>query len=465
MVKKFIPVFLLASCLAVSAAADLNEAVRSFNKADYQAAYPELKALSEEGNPVAAYYMGRMYREGLGMDVDADKAVHYFEMADRGHYPDAAVALGQMVIKGEGTLKDLNLGEQYLKKAAYVGNNDALYALGEMYEQGEGVEKNYTYAFGFFYMAALKGDARAQLKAAQYYLNGRGIPQDYKEAVKWYTRSSNQGYTPAQREWAGLRADNPRLRNLIDAYSWFSILAAYNSDEIGKESAEIRDAIARTFEAQVLTAQQKKIMAWRPVPPELSVPVQERATAVQPVIPGFNDEETVKARLDSGDAFQADGTTYGVTQQMVDFAVGSGDKSTLEQTVENAVAAGQKEAYGYYGDILRSRFNNDEAAVVWYRKGAEAGEPYAQFQLGKSYCEGRGVENPDISACYGWMLTAMEGANPNFAPVVRNALVSIEGGALPDELKKGQELAEKNKAALHKEEPKKATKSGLFNLF
>ena len=465
MVKKIIPAFVLASCLACAAAADLNEAVRSFNKGEYQEAYPELKALSEEGNPVAAYYLGRMYREGLGTDVDTDKAVHYFEAADRGHYPDAAVALGQMVIKGEGALQDANLGEQYLKKAAYAGNNDALYALGEMYETGEGVERNYTYAFGFFYMAALKGDQRAQLKTAQYYLNGRGIPQDYKEAVKWYTRSANQGYVPAQREWAALRADNVRLRNLMDAYSWYSILAAYNSDEVGKEAAQIRDAIARTFEGHVLTAQQQKIMAWRPVPPERSVPPQERAMAIQPIIPGFNDEETIKTRLDSGDAFQTDGTAYGVTQQMVDSAVGSGDRSALETAVESAVAAGHKEAYGYYGDVLRSRFNDDKSAVIWYHKGAEAGEPYAQFQLGKSYCEGRGVETPDISVCYGWMLTALPKADPNFAPVVRNALISIEGGALPDELKKGKELAEENKAKQKEAEPQKPTKSGLFNLF
>lgn len=464
MTKHFIPVFLLTACLALPSFAELSDAVQAFNKADYKLAYPELLSLANEGNPTAAYYLGRMYREGLGVDADTDKAVQYFEQADRDHYPEAAVALGQMVIKGEGTMQNLDLGLQYLKKAAYAGNDDALYALGKMYENGEGVEKNYTYAFGFFYIGALKGDQRAQLKTAQYYFAGRGIPQDFKEAVKWYSRSANQGYVLAQKEWADLRSSHPRLKNPLDAYSWYSILAAYNSDDIGREAATRRDEIARGFEAQILTAQQKKIMAWRPVPPERSVPARERATAIQPIIPGFNDEETIKSRLDSGESFQTDGTSYGITQQMIDSAVASQDKTIIEQTVEQ-VAKDQPAVYGYYGDVLRNRFNDSKTALTWYQKGADVGDSYAQFQLGKSYCEGRGVENPDISVCYGWMLAATKSADANFAPVVKNAVIAIEAAATPEELKKGQAFAEEHAVVPEKEPEKPAKSMGLFNLF
>ena len=281
---------LLSTSLSFSAFAGLPEAIKAFDKAEYETAYPEMMALAGEGNAEAAYYMGKMYHEGLGVNADIGKAIQYFEQADKGYYSPATVQLGKMAMEGEGMAQNKELGIQYFKKAAYAGNGDAMYELGNLYEKGDAVEKNYTYAFGFFYMGALKGEKRSQLKTARYYLNGRGIPQDFQAAVKWYVRAANQGFIPAQQEWAGLRVGHPRLKNPVDAFSWYSILAAYNSDDVGRVAAERRDAIGKGFDAALVTAQQKKIMNWRPIPAAYSVPTKERLTAIMPIIPGFNDD-------------------------------------------------------------------------------------------------------------------------------------------------------------------------------
>lgn len=231
MKMKLSVVFALSTMLAAPVFAGLNEAVQAFKGGNYQTAYPELFALSEEGNAEANYYMGRIYKDGLGVIPDSMKALRYFENADKALNSDATVELAKMIIAGEGIEKNTDLGLQYLKKAAYAGNEDALYELGQIYEEGKGVELNLNYAFGFYYMGALKGDKRAQLKIAKYYLTGRGIVQDFAKAKTWFVRSANQGYIPAQQEWADTLAKNPRYINPIDAYSWYSILAAYNSDE------------------------------------------------------------------------------------------------------------------------------------------------------------------------------------------------------------------------------------------
>ena len=465
---KLLGAFLLSTILSVPVLAGLPEAVQSFEKADYGAAYPEMLALANEGSPVAAYYLGRMYDEGLGVKADTTTALRYFEQADKGYNSDATVQLGLKALRGEGMTRNTDLGIQYLKKAAYAGNENALYELGILYENGDGVEKNYTYAFGFFYMAALKGEKKAQVKTARYYLSGRGIPQDFNAAKTWYVRAANQGYIPAQQEWADIRSRHPRLANSIDAFSWYSILAAYNSDEIGQAAAARRDAIGAGFNPALMEAQQKRIAAWRPVPAALSVPPQERITAVLPVIPGFNDEETTKNRLTSGAALQADGTLYGINGRMIEDAVETGNRLMLEKVIDEAVAHGQRRAYGYYGDLLRNRFQDDASAVTWYRKGAEAGDSYAQYQLGKSYCEGRGINPADISVCYSWMLDAARSPDKNLALTVREAISAIEGEATPEELNRGKELlAERQKkqeeAAAAAAPPKK--ESGLFNLF
>ncbi|MBR6412712.1 MAG: sel1 repeat family protein [Alphaproteobacteria bacterium] len=466
MKMKLWAVLLLSTTLSVSAMAGIKEAVKAFDKAEYETAYPEMMALAGEGNPEAAYYMGKMYLDGLGVDADVEKAIKYFEQADKGYYSEATVQLGKMALTGEGMSENKDLGIQYLKKAAYAGNGNAMYELGKLYEKGEGVEKNYTYAFGFFYMGALKGEKRSQVKAARYYLTGRGIPQDHAAAVRWYVRAANQGYIPAQQEWAELRMSHPRLRNPVDAFSWYSILAAYNSDEVGKSAAERRDAIGGSFDGALLAEQQKKIMNWRPVPAERSVPVRERISAVMPIIPGFNDEETTKTRLESGESLQSDGSLYGITPQMIDTALENKDRSKLEKKVEAAAQSGRAKVYGYYGDLLRDRFQDNASAAQWYRKGAEADEPYAQYQLGKSYCEGRGINPPSVPECYGWMLTARGNTkDPNLRFTIKNAIVSIEGAATDEELKAGKAKADERKAQKQATAEKEEKKSGLFNLF
>jgi TPR repeat protein len=465
--KMNLSVVLALSTLIVSPVfAGLNEAIQAFNGADYQAAYPEFLALSEEGNAEANYYMGRIYKDGLGVTADSDKALRYFENADKSLNLDATVELAKMIIAGEGTKQNVNLGLQYLKKAAYAGSMEALYELGRMYEEGIGVELNLNYAFGFYYMGALKGDKRAQLKTAKYYLSGRGIVQDFAKAQKWYMRSANQGYIPAQQEWANILATHPRYLNPIDAYSWYSVLAAYNSDEIGQAAAEQRDKISMNFKSDILTVQQEKIMNWRPVPAELSVPAEERRNAVLPIIPGFNDDQTIKSRLDAGDALSLDGMVYGISVKMIENAVETGDKTLLERTVSIAGDNGQTKVYSYYGDLLKKRFGDSSAAVTWYQKGADLGESYAQYQLGKAYCEGNGVASPDPSLCYGWLLLASSTADRNLALTVKEALGSVETLATAEELEKGkafyeQQVQKQNGQKKLKEEKK----TNLFNLF
>lgn len=466
MKMKLSVVLALSTLLASPAFAGLDEAVQAFNKADYQTAYPELLALSEEGNPIATYYMGRMYKDGLGVTADPVKAIRYFEGADKALNLDAAVELGKMIIAGEGMEKNVDLGLQYLKKAAYAGSWDALYELAQMYEQGQGVEMNLNYAFGFYYMGALKGDKRAQLKTAKYYLSGRGIVQDFVKAKTWFVRAANQGYIPAQQEWADILATHPRYKNPIDAYSWYSILAAYNSDDIGQTAATMRDQIGTAFQSDILAVQQTKIMNWRPISPEESVPVVERQNAIMPIIPGFNDEATVQSRLDAGDSLSDDGSIYGISGKMIEQAIETGDKASLERAITLAIENKQFKVYGYYGDLLRNRFNDSVSAVNWYQKGAEAGDSYAQYQLGKSYCEGRGVNSPNPAICYGWLLLASTTVDKNLALTVREALRAVEALATPEELKQGKELFEENsKKQQQEKEKEKEPKKNLFNLF
>jgi len=119
------------------------------------------------------YKIGIMYKNGLGTDIDMDKAINYFmrsaelnntnakrtialeylsgkhleqdiekglemltECADRGDIM-SCYKLGKIYFKGEIVYKDLNTAEKYFLKASEKENQYALYSLGTLYLEKE----------------------------------------------------------------------------------------------------------------------------------------------------------------------------------------------------------------------------------------------------------------------------------------------------------------------------------------
>ncbi|MDR2901616.1 MAG: hypothetical protein LBU87_00705 [Lactobacillales bacterium] len=444
------------------AAADLSDAITSFDNKRYNAALDELIYLSDEGNPTATYYLGRIYKDGLGTDANLEKALAYFKKASDENNVEATVELAKILLTND---KDdvKQQGIQYLKKAGFEGNAEALYELGNIYTEGTLVKKEYSYAFGYYLMSALKGDKKAQHKLSQFYFQGRGTTQDYENGLKWLSRSANQGYVIAQQDLADFRASDPRLKNTADAYAWYSIIAAYNTDEIGKNAAEMRDRLGGSLKktAQLLDIQ-KRARDWRPITPEQSVSKEDLLTIPRPIIPGFNDPETIQKMLEAGDVILTDGSRYNISNEMINKAIAEKNFDPIEKNVMDAVKNGKKDAYAYYGDLLRTRLKQPGEALEWYRKGANADEVYAQFQLAKMYCEGIGVEAPDAIQCYSWLLRAKKNDSPQLKYVIQSAIDTVETNATPEELEEGKKLADKDDNSGN---VKKEPTSGGFNFF
>ncbi len=460
---RFTSALLCSVLMAGSVSAGLPEGIKFFDNKDYESALAEFTYLAEDGDPTAVYYLGRIYDEGLGVIADKEKAVQYFQMADEAQNAAASTQLGKMMIAGSGITKNPELGVEFLKKAAYAGNTDAFFELGNAYANGNGVDKNMTYAFGFYFMAALRGDARAQHFVAQSYLNGTGVPQDYENAIKWYSRSANQGYVKAQFDWAQLRETDKRMQNIGDAYSWYAILAAYNSDAVGQQAAQRRDALAGMFkDKQELIVRQQRMRDWRPTSSEESVPTEERQNTQLPVIPGFNDPKTTQKMVAAGQVLLTDGAPFGVTIEMIETALVSQDRKDIEDAIQKSVAEGKVRAYVFYGDLLRSRFKDDKAAFDWYQKGADADDDYAQYQLAKMYCEGNGMDNPNAAECYGWLITAGDKQDTVLGSTIQNAKISVLAQMTEEEKTQGEILANVRR---QKKDAAAAKKVGIFKLF
>lgn len=455
----------ICSALLISTAAfaGLSEALTAFEIKRYDQAFSEFSYLADEGDATAYYYLGKMYAQGLGVEKDEQRAVEYYQKAEKAYNIDAAYELAEMLLVEAKDKNDerFQTGLKYLKRAAYAGQANALNQLGEMYEQGNNVTKDYKSAFGFYLMGALKGDAKSQFNVARLYFAGKGAPQDYENGLKWMSRAARQGYVLAQKELALGRISEPAIRNLPEAYAWLSIIAAYNSDDVGEWARAKRNEVEKKIKKRdVLLAKQRSAREWRPVAPENSVPKSDLLLIPTPIIPGFNDPESVQAMLAQGEVLLTDGRKWGITPDLIVKASITKDFEPIEKAVNTAVEKGDTQVYAYYGDLLRSRFQNEKSAVDWYRKGAEAGDAYAQYQLAKAYCEGEGVDAARPGQCYAWLKIAEENSADTLKLTIQNALEVVEASLTPEEAKQGNDLLTE-----YKTKNAKANKKELMNFF
>ena len=128
--------------------------------------------------------------------------------------------------------------------------------------------------------------------------------------------------------------------------------------------------------------------------------------------------------------------------------------------IEESQKNGQDGAYGYLGDLFKTRLSNLTEAFLWYQKGAKAGDTYAQYQLARMYCEGEGISQPDAASCYAWLLNVQKAQNPMFNILAQNALSAVRSNATPDEIDRGQAMSEQLFKESEKGE-KKEKKSGI----
>ncbi|MCG3774582.1 MAG: Secretory immunoglobulin A-binding protein EsiB [Nitrospira sp.] len=148
-------------CLAVPAWADFQAGMDASTSGDYATALHEWRPLAEQGNALAQYNLGVLYR------------------------------------KGRGVPQDDVLARQWYAKAAAQGLAKAQFSLGTLYFNGEGTPKDYQQALRWFRLAADQGEALAQTKMAIIYDEGQGVPQNIVQAYKWYSLAATNGDKPA----------------------------------------------------------------------------------------------------------------------------------------------------------------------------------------------------------------------------------------------------------------------------
>ena len=183
---------------------DLKRGRDAYAHADYNQARISFLRSSEDGNPVADWYLGHMYRLGRGVPVDAAIAYSYFSRVAESYDGDADANDQyhlRITVDAKIRVADyLRLGipsahlaanpeaaaRTYLQMATNYGHPRALYQLGQMSLDGEGMKKDPQQALKWLYAASRKNSPEAAALLGEMCAKGQYVTQDDAKALSWY---------------------------------------------------------------------------------------------------------------------------------------------------------------------------------------------------------------------------------------------------------------------------------------
>jgi uncharacterized protein len=225
---------------------DLKRARGAYADGDFPQAAEYFRRSSDEGNIVADWYLGHMYRLGQGFPVDPATAYSYYNRVAENFDPDepdktrlriavdSQLRVADYLRTGIRSAK-LNANPQlaartYLRIATTYAHPRALYSLGTMSIEGEGMTKNPAQGLKWLNAAVRKHSPDAAAYLGELYHAGTYVRQDDTRALMWFIIASG----------AAVKTENPQI------FSRLASLRTTTTEEIRLEA----EARAKVWEEQ-----------------------------------------------------------------------------------------------------------------------------------------------------------------------------------------------------------------------
>lgn len=156
-----------------------------------------------EGDSFAEYNLGYMFSRGLGVKKDPEKALHYYKTASRKGDVYAQHNMGTLYAKREQYFLeyDFEIAVEWFEKAAAKGYINSQIALGRLYkERGDWTLNKkrqrslYEKAVYWFNLASKQNSSKAQFELASCYEFGKGTEKDLEKSKYWYKKACTNDY-------------------------------------------------------------------------------------------------------------------------------------------------------------------------------------------------------------------------------------------------------------------------------
>ena len=176
-----------------------------FKMAHYDSARRIWEALDQRNFGEAAFNLGILYEDGLGVGRDIERAMAYYRRGALLGSPKAMFRAGVMYWLGApGVVADRGEGRRYLSMAAAAGDSEAQRYLAAESAGADGddpvLRADRALAGGraeesvaILEAAAKSGHVRAQTRLAWSYEAGRGIARDLALAAQWFFSAAQAG--------------------------------------------------------------------------------------------------------------------------------------------------------------------------------------------------------------------------------------------------------------------------------
>jgi TPR repeat protein/membrane associated rhomboid family serine protease len=372
---------------------------------------------SDSNHAWATNNLGLLYRDGLGVPRNKDKAYGYFQKAAGQHNPWAYLNLADAAFSG-GEKNAENKGIEWLEEG---GRNQCTMCLIEqaaIYHSGAyGVARDSAKTLSLLDKAAALGDTQATLIIAELHIVGDGVPQSSRTSFEMLKTLSDNGDGYATTLLGELSSDD-KIRNYLfeSALGGVSHLPADLTAAIPQDTSK---AIGYWERAN----QQGSCQSWI----DLSS-VYDRGIGVAADYRRAADYVDQAVHCDPANSF----FLWKLAKRFYDAKGRDRDCRAAERLLQDSLDHGYADAavdLGYiYDKGCEPIARDDHRAFQIYLLGAKLGVALCENNVGAMIKHGRGVDAADLARGYGWIkLAAMNGndlakanlQDPLYTPSVR----------------------------------------------
>ncbi len=363
---------------------------------NYALALEYYQIAADKGHAWATNNLGLLYRDGLGVARNDEKAYGYFQVAARENNPWSYVNLADMTFRGRGVPPDASEGIAWLEKGAT--NNCTLCLIEEaaIYHSGAyGIHADSDKTVALLNKAAALGDPRAKLIIAELHIVGDGVPQSSSASFEILKTLSDDGNGDATDLLGELSSDD-KIRD----YLFESELGGVRQMPADFTEAFPQDP-ARAIRYWERASQQGSCQSWI----DLSS-VFDRGIGVSADYQRAAGYVERAVRCDPADSFYL----WKLGMRFYDAKGVTRDCEAAEKLFTESLDHGYADAavdLGYIydkgcGPIAR----DDYRAFQIYLLGAKLGVALCQNNVGAMIKHGRGVAAADPARGYGWIKLA-----------------------------------------------------------
>lgn len=168
---------------------------------DYKTCLENWKLALKGASPIASYYLGVLYKRGLGAPIDYVAAMTFFKQAYKWGYDLALFEVGRLYYKGGyGLYPDAELAfrtfTEYYEIKGEESNAKMFYYLGQIREEGcQGVLRDFSKAMLFYKKGYQMGHGKCAYAIGLMYNGGRGVQPDVNKEHEWYSKAGALGYS------------------------------------------------------------------------------------------------------------------------------------------------------------------------------------------------------------------------------------------------------------------------------